>query len=131
LLLFVDDESATREVVKATLEAHGYDVLLAGDGAEAVALFASQSEKIALVITDLMMPFLDGAATIRAIRRLKPTVKVLAATGAIDSAKLSSLENGEAIPVVKKPFSQRTLLEAIHKALLTTCEGSKPTSRDG
>jgi PAS domain S-box-containing protein len=117
LLLFVDDESATREVVKTTLEAHGYDILLAGDGAEAVALFATQGEKIALLITDLMMPFLDGTATIRAIRRLNPKVKVLAATGALDSAKLATLENGEAIPVVKKPFSQRALLAAIHDAL--------------
>ena len=63
----IDDEAVTRRIVKTTLEAHGYDVLLAEQGTEALALYAAQGEKIALVITDMAMPVMDGRATICAL----------------------------------------------------------------
>ncbi|MGP8234377.1 MAG: response regulator [Limisphaerales bacterium] len=117
LVLFAEDESTTQEVVKATLEAHGYEVLLAGDGAEAVALYAANAGKIAVVITDMMMPLMDGAATIHALRRLNPDVKILAATGTPEKVKLANLESEESFPFLRKPYSQRTLLSAIHASI--------------
>ena len=125
LVLFADDESTTQEVVKATLEAHGYEVLLASDGAEAVALYAANASKIAVVITDMMMPLMDGAAVIHALRKLNPEVKILAATGTPEKVKLATLESEESFPFLKKPYSQRTLLSAIHASIQSDGEAGK------
>jgi len=64
-VLIVDDEAAVREITPHTLEAFGYRVLLAAHGGEAVALNTQHSGEIAIVVTDLLMPVMDGVATIR------------------------------------------------------------------
>ena len=79
--MVVDDEAAIREITRSTLERFGYQVVLASDGAEALALYAQRRAEIAVVITDIMMPILDGVATIHALRRINPDVKVIAASG--------------------------------------------------
>ena len=80
-VLVVDDESSVREIAKETLEANGYEVLLARDGAEAIAVFAQQRDRVRVVLTDLVMPYLDGSATIRALRKIDSRVKIIAASG--------------------------------------------------
>src|SRR6185295_3029803 len=69
LILVVDDEESIREITRGTLETFGYEVLTARDGTEAVGLYADRKNEIALVLTDMMMPFMDGPATIRALRK--------------------------------------------------------------
>src|SRR5262249_51269917 len=59
-ILVVDDERAFQEITKAIFIKHGYRVVTASDGTEALALFAQQKEDIDLVMTDMMMPILDG-----------------------------------------------------------------------
>src|SRR5262249_51740975 len=63
LVLVVDDESAIREITRSTLEAYNYSVLTASDGTEAIALYAQNRDIVKVVLTDMMMPFLDGPAT--------------------------------------------------------------------
>jgi PAS domain S-box-containing protein len=116
LLLVIDDESSIREILKTTLEAHDYDVLLAAEGTEALALYASNQEKVALVLTDLAMPVLDGHATIRALRKMNPNVKLIAASGFLDPDKQEQLR-GQVAAFLTKPFSPDKLLRTIHGVL--------------
>src|SRR5205085_12229510 len=75
VVLVVDDEMAIREITKSTLEAYGYRVLTASDGTEAIAIYAQNKDTIQVVLTDMMMPYLDGAATIRALQKVNPQVR--------------------------------------------------------
>ncbi|HWC77775.1 MAG TPA: ATP-binding protein, partial [Blastocatellia bacterium] len=113
LILVVDDEIAIREITKGTLEAHGYRALTAADGTEALALYANRRDEIEVVLTDLMMPYMDGAATIRALRKMNPNVRIIASSGLN--------ENSRAIEGVKmflpKPYTAETLLNALAEAL--------------
>ena len=72
LILVVDDEAAVREVMQRTLEKHGYRVLTAAEGAEALALFAQHRAEIKAVITDMMMPGMDGPTLVRALAAIGP-----------------------------------------------------------
>ena len=81
LVLVVDDEDSIRQITRSTLETFGYQVLTAADGTEALALFAQHRDKVAVVITDTMMPFMDGVATIRALKKLRPNLKIISASG--------------------------------------------------
>jgi len=81
LILVVDDEESIREITRATLETFGYKVLTASDGTEALAIYADRKNDIAIVLTDMVMPFMDGPATIRALQRMNPKVKIIAASG--------------------------------------------------
>ncbi len=60
MVLIVDDEVPILTITGQTLQAHGYRVLKATDGAEAVALYAQHKGEVAVVLTDMMMPFMDG-----------------------------------------------------------------------
>ena len=66
-ILVVDDSMTTRTLEKSILEAHGYRTILASDGAEALESFDQNRGEIQLLLTDLMMPKMDGAAAIKAI----------------------------------------------------------------
>jgi PAS domain S-box-containing protein len=110
LILVVDDEDAIRQITKGTLETFGYRVLTASDGTEALALYADNRDEIKVVLTDMLMPFMDGAATIRALQRLNPNAKIIAASG------LSAHKPGELTGVkvfLTKPYTAEKLLKAI------------------
>ncbi|MDB6021191.1 MAG: hybrid sensor histidine kinase/response regulator, partial [Pedosphaera sp.] len=81
LVLMVDDEPAIRDVTRKILVRHGYIVITASDGVEALALFSEQPDKIQLVLTDMMMPRMEGLALIRAIRKLDANCKIIASSG--------------------------------------------------
>ncbi len=116
LIIIADDEAAIREITKSTLEAYGYNVLDAGDGSEAVALFAQHSNEVALVLTDMVMPVMDGAATIRALRKMKPDLKIIAATGYTEEARYYELLDA-VDAVLKKPYTAGTLMKSITQVL--------------
>jgi len=63
---------------RSILLKHGYNILTAADGAEAVALFAEQQDRVHLVLTDIMMPRMEGFALIRALRKIDPALKIIA-----------------------------------------------------
>src|SRR5206468_12809335 len=81
LILVVDDEVCIREITKGILQAHGYRVLTANDGTEAIALYAQHRAEIQVVVIDMMMPVLNGPATIRALRKLHPHVRIIGVSG--------------------------------------------------
>jgi two-component system cell cycle sensor histidine kinase/response regulator CckA len=80
-ILVVDDEASILIITGQTLEAFGYVPLTARDGNEAVALYARRADEIALVLTDMAMPVMDGPATIRALREINPRVRIVGASG--------------------------------------------------
>jgi PAS domain S-box-containing protein len=117
LVLVVDDEEAIREITKATLETFGYSVLTASDGTEAVALYAENRDKIKVVVTDMMMPFMDGPATIRALQKLNPAIKIIAASGLAANEKAAEAASAGVKTFLPKPYTAEKLLRALAKIL--------------
>ncbi len=116
-VLVVDDEEGVRTLTKRILEHHGYHVLLASEGSEAVVVYAQHTETIEAVLTDLMMPLMDGATLIRALKQIAPGVKILATTGVTDSAQVSAALRLGAREVLRKPYTPTMLLRSL-RALL-------------
>ena len=112
-ILGVDDEAGLREITAATLEASGYRAIVAGDGTEALATYAKRRDEIAVVVTDMIMPFLDGAATIRALRKMRNDLPVIAISGTTESLDPSLRVDS----FISKPFTSEALLKAISAAL--------------
>ncbi|MEP7339586.1 MAG: PAS domain S-box protein [Acidobacteriota bacterium] len=117
LILVVDDETAVREMTGAALEAFGYRALTADNGATALGVFATHMSEVSLVITDLMMPVMDGIATIRALRRLNPDIRIIASSGLADLSRTNELRMLQVDDLLEKPYSASSLLNRIAKAL--------------
>ncbi len=117
LILIVDDEPIICDVCRETLEAFGYRTLTAADGSLAVELFARHEGEIDAVITDLAMPVMDGPAAIRAMRRLAPSVPILAMSGLAERHGLGDLEEDGVVAFLEKPFSAEELLVRLGGAL--------------
>jgi CheY-like chemotaxis protein len=117
LVLVVDDEFSIRDIMKQTLEAFGYRVIIASDGAEAVALFAMETGKISLVITDMMMPVMDGAAAIRALSAIDPTLRIIAASGIESGQNVDKATLAGVTDFLVKPFNAEKLLRLAREVL--------------
>ena len=117
LILIVDDEASIRVAARTALEAFGYEVVLAADGTEALAVYAMNSHRIALVLTDLMMPLMDGMNLLHALRRMAPELPFIASTGLGEKAKEDELKAMKIACVLHKPYGAATLLRTIHEAL--------------
>ena len=121
-ILVVDDEPVIRQITRATLVRHGYRVLCANEGVEALATFESQRQQgvaIRLVLTDLMMPVMDGPELIRALRRLDPHVKIIATSGLLDVDVIEELQRASDMVFLQKPFSAEKLLRTVSEVLQT------------
>jgi CheY-like chemotaxis protein len=116
LILVVDDEIAIREITKGTLEAYGYRALTASDGTEAVAIYAQHKDDIKIVLTDVMMPYMDGPLTIRALKKLNPQVKIIASSGLPENMKLGEV-NGSVRRFLPKPYTAEKLLTTLREVL--------------
>lgn len=116
-ILVVDDEDAVRKMTRRTLEAHGYHVVTATDGADALATYGRMATEINLVLTDVMMPVMDGRAVIRALREVDPSLPIIAASGLVEPGELESTNELGATHFLHKPYTSQALLEAVHEAL--------------
>ncbi|MFN4261418.1 MAG: PAS domain S-box protein [Gemmataceae bacterium] len=116
MVLVVDDEPAIREIARSTLTAYGYQVMTATQGKEAVELYAQMGQNIHVVITDMIMPVMDGGATIRSLRTLNPQVRIIAASGLNDSLPEDPTQLGVA-DILSKPFTAPILLQTIRQVL--------------
>jgi len=114
-ILIVDDEEMIRDITQTTLEGCGYTTLTASDGADGIAQFARPENDVRLVITDIMMPHMDGIALIRAIRSIRPTVPIIATTGLKDQVDIDKSLKVDA--VLAKPHTAEELLFAMDEAL--------------
>ncbi len=117
LILLVDDEPNIRNVAARALTRYGYSVMEAANGAEAVDLYARHQAAIALVLTDISMPIMDGATLIKALKQINPRVRIVASNGLPSQGSAArSMESGvcEFIP---KPYTTENLLSAIQREL--------------
>ena len=117
LILVVDDEESIREITRGTLEAFGYQVLTATDGTEAIAIYADRKNDIAVVLTDMVMPFMDGPATIRALQKMNPRIKIIAASGLTSSSKAGEGALEGVNVFLGKPYTAEKLLKALAQVL--------------
>ncbi len=117
LILVIDDEAAIGEMTATTLETFGYRVMTADNGATALGVFASHKDEISLVITDMMMPVMDGPMTIRALRKLNPQICIIASSGLTDSIDAADLDQLGVKTFLIKPYGAMTLLKTVAQTL--------------
>lgn len=116
LILVVDDEVGIRNITQTTLEGYNYRTLIAADGTEALSHVARHHTDIKLILTDMIMPFMDGTAMIRAIKKIAPSIKIIAMSGSIVGIK-SIDPNLRVNHFIQKPFTASVLLKLIHAVL--------------
>jgi PAS domain S-box-containing protein len=116
-VLIVDDETSIVSITQQTLETFGYRVLTAEDGAQAIGTYALHRAEIAVVLTDLMMPVMDGPSLIAALRRINPGVKVIAASGLNSNVNLSKVANAGVKHFLAKPYSADAMLVLLRKVI--------------
>jgi len=116
-ILVVDDEASVLTITQQTLEAFGYRVVVARDGAEAVALYAQQRAMIDVVLTDMVMPIMDGPATVNALMHIHPQVRIIAASGLDANGRVAKAAGSGVKHFLPKPYTAETLLTTLHNVL--------------
>jgi DNA-binding NtrC family response regulator len=115
-ILLVDDEAVIRSLAKMTLASHGYRVLVAEDGAEALNLIRSRPGEIDLVVLDLVMPGMSGPATLSELQKRKDSPDVLLSSG-YTSDHLEPEQLRSVLGFLKKPYRPSHLLCAVRECL--------------
>jgi two-component system, cell cycle sensor histidine kinase and response regulator CckA len=115
LILVVDDDETIRTLIEKTLQAFNYRTIQASNGAEAVAFGAVHTNEVRLVLTDLAIPIMDGAAAITALRSFAPGIKAIVLSGspAVHFNEQGSKPNG----LLRKPFTAKELLTIVRRVL--------------
>lgn len=116
-ILVAEDDQAVRKITRSILELHGYIVLEAANGREALHIFRQWQDKIAIVLLDALMPEMDGAEALAAIREIKPGTKALFMSGyarEIISGRMLVPDDAE---FISKPVLPARLIDAIRKTI--------------
>ena len=117
LILLVDDEEGVLTMAEALLTKNDYKVLTARDGIDAISLYAVNKDGIKLVITDIMMPFVDGVALVKALKNMNSKVRVIASTGQAEQSRLNEFESQGISVFLHKPYNGKQLLTIVHQVL--------------
>ena len=114
MILLVDDEEGYRELISRVLTKAGYEVLQAADGLQALSLL--EESKVDLVISDILMPALNGYALVARLRAKWPTMPVILTTGFLSQESAKSMMNGS-VDFIPKPINAQTLIDMIHRRI--------------
>ena len=125
-ILIVDDEANILKVTKMIFEKHNYRVLSASDGPEALALFAQKMKDIGGVVTDISMPYMDGVALVRALKKMKSDIPIIASTGQGDQPGVDELEALGVTNFLTKPYNTEKLLVTVHETLRAGAQLASP-----
>jgi CheY-like chemotaxis protein len=117
LVLIVDDEEVMRSIAKDILEAHGYSVLLACDGIEAISVYKEFKEEINLVLLDMVMPKKGARETFLELKALNPSVKAILSTGYSRNGKAQEILDSGVIDFIQKPYQVDSLLAKVRGVL--------------
>jgi CheY-like chemotaxis protein len=120
-VLLVEDDSAVRTLVVTALRRRGYTVLEARDGEEGMDVFARWRDTIDIVVTDVVMPGMGGAALVDWLRKVAPDTKVLYLSGYTEDATVRHRVGR--IPFLQKPFTTQALLDKVRGILDTPRPG--------
>ena len=116
-LLLVEDEAAVRSSVRRLLEWHGYTVLEARNGAEALRVYEAHEGAIDLVLTDVLMPEMGGHELVERLRALRPELRVLFMSGYAERAFTSDGSMPPGTGYLEKPFTVETLMRRLREVL--------------
>ena len=116
-ILVVDDEAGILGATTKLLERHNYKVLAAADGAEALTLFTRHRGAIRLIMTDVMMPVMDGLALTRVIRKMAPDLGIIASSGLEHDARFEELRGLGVSAFLTKPYTAEKLLRTLRELL--------------
>ncbi len=116
LVLVVDDEEMIRTITTTALGGNGYKVLVASDGAEAVAIYAQHIKEIMAILLDMMMPVMDGYACIKALKTINSEVKIIGMSGLRQDGRLPEIA-GKTNAFLAKPFTTEHMLKVIRNVL--------------
>jgi len=117
-ILLIDDDKDVMNLIRDMLESHGYTVMPFNNPLNAVEIFKNQSSRIQLVITDIMMPLMEGGELIKSLRQVKPDIKIIAISGYTDT---NIINNKEIIvdAFMKKPFEKLEMLSTVRRLIDT------------
>jgi CheY-like chemotaxis protein len=116
-LLLIEDDDIVRTVTKTMIEGLGYDVIEASDGQQAVALFRENTDRIQLVVSDMIMPKMSGKDVYNALKKIKSDVKILYISGyTADILQQQGIENDK-VSFISKPFGPYALSKKIREVL--------------
>jgi len=116
-ILLVEDEEGLRALNARGLTSRGYTVIEAGNGVEAMEMMERQGGKIDLVVSDVVMPEMDGPTLLRELRTRYPDLKVIFVSGYAEDAFKKNLPDGESFNFLAKPFSLKQLVETVKQTL--------------
>jgi len=116
-ILLVEDEEAVRAFAARALASRGYKVHEAASGTEALEIMEETGGSIDLVVSDVVMPELDGPSLLRELRKTRPGLKIIFVSGYAEDAFAKNLPEGETFHFLPKPFSLKQLATAVKEAL--------------
>nr|WP_246104867.1 response regulator [Sphingomonas xanthus] len=116
-ILLVEDEPMVRTVAERALTRHGYKVLTATNGEEALEI-VERGDEIALLVSDVVMPLMDGPTMVREARKTRPKLPILFMSGYAEEQLRKSIDIAN-VAFLPKPFSVQELAEAVRRALTT------------
>jgi two-component system, cell cycle sensor histidine kinase and response regulator CckA len=115
-VLVVDDETAVRRFAVRVLQRDGYDVLEASDGIEAIELLQSGKASVHIVVSDIVMPRMNGVELMQAVAGSHPEIPVVLMSG-YATAALSDLGIATPCSILPKPFPAERLLAEVHRCV--------------
>lgn len=116
-VLVVENESAIRHLVQMALERHGYHILAAESGADALRVAGSHAGRIDLLISDVVIPDMNGPEIARRLSTAHPELHTLFMSGYMDDALGEHGLGGEEVDFIQKPFSPRVLAQKVREIL--------------
>jgi DNA-binding response OmpR family regulator len=117
LVVLVEDEELIRRLLERVLESAEYGVLAAPDGQQALKLIEARAGKLALLLTDLVMPGMNGLELARAARELQPGLPVLCMSGYSEESLRERGGEGDEVAFIEKPFSPGELTDRVAAVL--------------
>jgi two-component system cell cycle sensor histidine kinase/response regulator CckA len=116
-ILLVEDEEAVRAFAARALTSRGYTVHQAVSGAEALRILAETGGRVDLVVSDVVMPEMDGPTLLRELRKTQPNLKIVFVSGYAEDAFARNLPDNESFSFLPKPFTLKQLATAVKAAL--------------
>jgi DNA-binding NtrC family response regulator len=117
-ILVIDDDESITSLLRMVLERHGYEVITAANGREGIRLFEELPAD--LVVSDILMPEMDGLEALQELRRISPNLKLIAVSGGGARLKMDVLKVAEylgASATFEKPYKIDDILAAIRQLL--------------
>lgn len=118
-ILLIEDEEMIMEMMQEILVSNGYRVLTAADGQQGIEMYQSHEKEIAVVLSDLGLPVINGQEVFRRIRQINPGAKIILASGYIDPELKSEMCKAGASHFIQKPYSSNEVLQKIREVLST------------